>query len=133
MEISTKRILFFDGVCKLCHGVVDWFIPLFNPNEIYFAPLQGETARQILSKHDLGLDSVVYYRNGQIHKKSKAIIWLILDSQSSLRYAVMVVKYIPPSILDKLYDFIARIRYYVFGKTEQCRIPHQNERVYFLD
>jgi len=128
-----KRIVFFDGVCKLCHGVVDWFLPLFPVGEIYFAPLQGPTALQTLQQQDLSLDSVIYYRDGQIFKKSQAIIWLIKDSKSILRKPIIMFHLIPSPILDFFYDLIARTRYQVFGKTDTCRIPTDYERKYFLD
>lgn len=133
MEITTKRILFFDGVCKLCHGTVDWFIPLFNPGQIYFAPLQGITAQNTLQKQDLNLDTVIYYREGILYKKSQAIIWLIADSNSILKKPSIMFHFVPAAILDWCYDIVAGTRYLIFGKTEQCRIPTEEERKYFLD
>ena len=128
-----KRIVFFDGVCKLCHGVVDWFMPLFTTGEIYFAPLQGTTAQKNLSPQDLSLDGVIYLRDGQIYKKSQAIIWIIKDSKSILRKPIIMFHLFPTPVLDFFYDFIARTRYQIFGKTDTCRIPTPNERQYFLD
>lgn len=128
-----KRIVFFDGVCKLCHGVVDWFLPLFTAGEIYFAPLQGPTARQTLSHQDLSLDGVIYLRDGVVHKKSQAIIWIIRDSRSILHKPIIMFQLIPTPLLDIVYDLIARMRYRLFGKTNSCRIPTPKERQYFLD
>ncbi|MFN3697474.1 MAG: thiol-disulfide oxidoreductase DCC family protein [Pseudobdellovibrio sp.] len=128
-----KRIVFFDGVCKLCHGVVDWFLPQVTIGSIYFAPLQGTTARELLTAQDLGLDGVVYFRDGTIYRKSQAIFWLIQDSNSKLKVFKIMFQFIPIFICDFFYDLIAKSRYNIFGKTQICRIPNEKEKAYFLD
>jgi predicted DCC family thiol-disulfide oxidoreductase YuxK len=133
MEVTTKRILFFDGVCKLCHRTVDWFLPLYNPGQIYFAPLQGSTAKKTLQQLDLNLDSVVYSRDGQIYRKSQALIWLIADSNSRLKKPIIMFHALPITLLDWFYDLIAGSRYTIFGQTDSCRIPTSEEKKYFLD
>lgn len=132
MEI-TKRIIFFDGICILCDGFVTWAWPKFNPGEIYFAPLQGVTAKKLLPNTDLSLESVIYYRDGQIYKKTEAIQWLLFDMNGFYKAISIMLRYIPTFLSHLAYDLIARYRYNVFGKLQSCRLPTEQEKKYFLD
>ena len=40
---------------------------------------------------------------------------------------------LPAAILDRAYDVVARHRYRVFGRYEQCLIPHPEVRRRFID
>jgi len=40
---------------------------------------------------------------------------------------------LPTALLDRLYDVVARHRYRLFGRREQCLIPHPAFRSRFLD
>lgn len=133
MEQTSKRILFFDGVCHLCNGLVDFSLPKFKAGEIYFAPLQGPTAEKMLAPQDLGLEYVVYFRDGSIHRKSKAIAYLLQDMGGIYRVASVMLRIMPSPISDFFYRIIAKYRYRVFGKDEMCRIPTPEEKKYFLD
>lgn len=133
MEQTSKRILFFDGVCHLCNGLVDFALPKFKEGEIYFAPLQGPTAQQLLDSQDLGLDYVVYFRDGAIHRKSQAIAYLFGDMGGLYRLPSVMLRILPHFISDFFYRIIAKYRYRLFGKDEMCRIPTPEERKFFLD
>lgn len=133
MEQTSKRILFFDGVCQLCNSTVDFALPKFNEGEIYFAPLQGPTAQQMLSPQDLGLDYVVYFRDGKIYRKSKAVAYLLGDIGGIYHALSIMLRIIPSFILDWGYGVVAKYRYRVFGKSEVCRLPTPAERKFFLD
>lgn len=130
---ANKRILFFDGVCHLCNWVVDFSLPHFSPHEIYFAPLQGSTAQKTLSTQDLGLNYVIYLRDGQLLKKSQAVVYLLKDMSGVYKVLGIMLHLIPDSVSDFFYDVIAKYRYRLFGKDEVCRLPRPEERPFFLD
>ncbi len=133
MEQTSKRILFFDGVCHLCNGLVDFSLPKFKAGEIYFAPLQGPTAESLLTPQDLGLEYVAYFRDGIVYRKSKAIAYLLQDMGGMYRIPSVMLHIIPSFISDFFYKIVAKFRYRLFGKDEMCRIPTPEERKYFLD
>jgi predicted DCC family thiol-disulfide oxidoreductase YuxK len=133
MKENVKRVLFFDGVCHLCNGLVDFSLPHFKRGELFFAPLQGPTAQAMLPKQDLGLEYVVYLRDGQLYRKSQAIAWLFKDMGGALSIVSVMLRALPVSLADYAYDLVAQFRYKIFGKDEVCRIPTPEERAYFLD
>lgn len=133
MKENTKRILFFDGVCGLCSSLVDFALPKFREGQIYFAPLQGPTAREMLSTQDLGLEYVVYYRDKKIYRKTEAVAYLLGDIGGIYKPISIMLHILPSFITDYFYTLVAKYRYRIFGKTETCRLPTPTERKYFLD
>lgn len=134
-ELSFEHpIVFFDGVCGLCNGVVDWLLR-HDRNQLFrFAPLQGSTAQALLPKTDIEqLGSIVLLRNGLLHRKSDAALWIFSHSRTRLRFLGTALRLVPRPLRDFVYDFIAHHRYGWFGQAETCRIPTPSERGRFLD
>lgn len=127
------RIIYFDGVCNLCNGFVDFVIQRDKKHLFQFAPLQGKSAQQLLNHQDLGLDSVVYYDNGDVYKKSIAVLKIASELGAGYRFFSKIASIFPVFILNFLYDFIAKNRYLFFGKKETCRLPTPAERKLFLE
>lgn len=127
------RIIYFDGVCNLCNGFVDFVIQRDKEHLFHFAPLQGKSAQQQLNAQDLGLDSVVFYDNGHVYKKSIAVLKIASELGAGYRFFSKIASVLPVFILNFLYDFIAKNRYLFFGKKETCRLPTPEERKLFLE
>jgi predicted DCC family thiol-disulfide oxidoreductase YuxK len=124
------KILFFDGQCTLCNGLVDWFIRRDKKAVLKFASLQGETAQQMLPsayRGSKGLDTLLYYRHGKIYIRSTAVL-MSLQDLGGLWILTSVFFIIPSFLRDLVYRLIARMRYRIFGKTETCRVPKPEER-----
>jgi predicted DCC family thiol-disulfide oxidoreductase YuxK len=131
-DIKTSHLLFFDGVCGLCNGVVDWLVRRDKKRVLRYAPLQGTTAEQFGVKTNGDPDSIVYFRKGKKLERSSAALWLLYDLGGLFRLgAVFLI--VPAFIRNAFYDFIAKRRYRWFGKHETCRIPSAQERLLFLD
>lgn len=47
--------------------------------------------------------------------------------------ALGVAGVLPKALRDRLYDVIARTRYRVFGRYEQCPIPREEDRKRFIE
>jgi predicted DCC family thiol-disulfide oxidoreductase YuxK len=130
---QPEIILFFDGVCGLCNGLVDWILPRDRNKKIKFATLQGRTAARLLTKdHTEDLNTVVLWYKGEIITESKAILTClkVLGGFWGLAYVFIII---PTFISDGVYRFIARNRYKFFGKLSTCRMPLPGERLQFLD
>lgn len=127
-----KNILFFDGVCHLCNSYID-FLAQFKSKNIFYAPLQGTTAQQILSlQQTQNLDSVIYYKKDKVLKKSTAVIESLSDTYGAFKI-LKIFYVIPEKIRDYLYDLVAKNRYKLFGQKDSCRIPTPEEKRYILD
>ncbi|MDX5320386.1 MAG: DCC1-like thiol-disulfide oxidoreductase family protein, partial [Bacteroidota bacterium] len=68
-----ERILFFDGYCHFCHGSVRFIQKMDFRHRIFFAPLSGTTAAQLLDPKAEWPDSLIYSRKGSIHTQSSAV------------------------------------------------------------
>lgn len=134
-ELShTHPIVFFDGICGFCNAVVDWIINRDQKARFRFAPLQGETAKLILSDEVRErFDTIVILKNGRIFKHSSAVAEILLDLDSPWRELGFILRSIPHVIRDLGYKAVAKVRYRIFGKSETCRLPTPEERARFLD
>ena len=60
--VDEELIVFFDGDCLLCEGVVKWLNRMDDNDRLKFAPLQGETAKRY--GIDLSDDSMAFAECG---------------------------------------------------------------------
>jgi predicted DCC family thiol-disulfide oxidoreductase YuxK len=135
------RLVIFDGVCGLCDRAVQFFLEHDKDGTLRFTPLQGETARRVLEAHPelVGVDSVIFVeREGEgasatetVYVRSKAVFRVSRYLDGSAR-ALRVFSFLPQAIADVGYDFVASVRYKIFGKLESCRIPSPEVRARFL-
>ncbi|MCB0355877.1 MAG: DUF393 domain-containing protein [Bdellovibrionales bacterium] len=125
-------ILFFDGVCGLCSKFVDFLFKIDKKGVYRVAPLQGQTAKALLPKdYTDNLKSLIVWRNHQILLKSEAVLAIIDDIGGGWKF-ILLFRIIPRFIRDKVYDFIAKYRYKVFGQKSTCRLPSADEQKLFL-
>lgn len=130
---GVRTILFFDGVCGLCNQAVDFVLKRDRKKILQFAPLQGETARVLLSPADIdNLNSMVLWVDGKAYRKSAAAVRILWLLGSGWKVLGTIFCLIPSPLRDVVYSLIAANRYRIFGKKESCRIPTPEERVRFL-
>lgn len=130
----SSPLLLYDGVCGLCHGVVQWLIRHDRARVLRYAPLQGETAAEMRACHPQiprELESVVLIEADQVYLRADAFIRLArwLPFPWSLGAWLRIV---PRPLRDLGYDVVARIRYRVFGRHDVCTIPSPEQRERFL-
>ncbi|MBL7543447.1 MAG: DUF393 domain-containing protein [Bdellovibrionaceae bacterium] len=121
------KILFFDGYCVLCNGLVDWLIRNDHKQKIQFASLQGETAKQILGHNAENMNTVILWHDGQILDQSEAILRVIGDLGGIWKMTALFY-IVPKSLRNSIYAFVAHNRYQFFKKRDTCRIPSPEER-----
>lgn len=130
---QQQIILFFDGVCGLCNGLVDWLLPRDGRAVLKYATLQGATAKELLPPEMVtDLNTVVLWHRGRVLTRSDAIL-SCLSELGGLWRIVGMLKIVPRPLRDGAYNFIARRRYLWFGQRHTCRMPLPGERLRFLD
>ena len=132
---AQNPVLLFDGVCNLCNSSVQFIINRDDQQIFRFAPLQSDTAKNLLSKYDLekqDLASIILVENTTYYVKSTAAL-RIARRLSALWPLLYVFIIIPVSIRDYFYDIVARNRYVWFGKKEECMIPNKENEKRFLN
>lgn len=129
-----QTIIFFDGLCNLCNGAVQFAIKRDTKNVFKFASLQSDIAVTELAKYGVNpnqLNSIVLLEEGKIYQKSTAALRIAkrLTGLWPLLYVFIIV---PPFIRDGIYRFIAKNRYKWFGKQESCWVPTPELKSKFL-
>ncbi|WP_417381548.1 thiol-disulfide oxidoreductase DCC family protein [Gimesia sp.] len=134
-NLRDKPILFFDGVCGLCNSSVDFAMARDRHARLYYAPLQGETAQELLSEQDLAnVDTVVFrtVEGSHCYKRSAAVVRLLWLLGFPWNVCGWLLWCIPLPFRDLGYRLIASVRYRLFGKHETCRMPSPDERARIL-
>jgi predicted DCC family thiol-disulfide oxidoreductase YuxK len=130
---DVESILFFDGVCGLCSKSVDFVMARDRRNLIKFAPLQGETARQLLTPADVeNLSTMILWIKGRSYRKSAAAVRILWRLSPGWQILGTLLWLIPLPLRNLGYSLVARNRYRFFGKKESCRLPTPEERLRFL-
>jgi len=125
--------VFFDGVCGLCNFSVDFLISRDPDGRLAFAPLQGETARQLLTDADRQqLHSLVLWTQPRAYRKSAAVVRILWQLGGLWSVLGTLLWLVPLPIRNLGYDVVARNRYRLFGKKETCRMPTPAERTRLL-
>ena len=117
-----KHVLLYDGVCRLCAGVVKFVVARDPTASIHFCALQSVVAQPILAAHGIApedaLQSFLLLRpDGTLLRRSDAA--LALGGLLSQPWPLLAVAgYIfPRAFRDAVYGCVARHRYSMFGKT----------------
>ncbi len=124
-KLDTRTIVFFDGVCNLCNGAVNWLIDRDTHHRLYFAPLQGETFAVLQEGTNItpdDLSTIVLWSEGRFTTHSEAVLRTCSALGGVWRLAGVGLV-IPAFLRDGAYRFIARHRYQWFGTTDACRVP----------
>ena len=126
MISDPHPIIFFDGVCNLCNGWVQWVIR-HDRNKIFlFSSLQSERGKAILNEihkqYSQIPDSVILYYNGHYYTRSGAVLKIAALLGGWLKI-VPIGWLIPAFIRNGIYSWVARHRYKWFGKRGACMVP----------
>ena len=126
-----KPILFFDGVCGLCNRSVDFAMSRDSEGKLLYSPLQGETARELLTEQDRENIDTVVFRSADgsgVYRRSAAavrVLWLLGFPWNLCGWLLWVI---PLPIRNVGYRLVSWSRYRLFGKHETCRMPTPEER-----
>lgn len=126
---DSQTVVFFDGVCHLCNGFVDFVISRDRSHRIFFAPLQGETAHRRLQIEDrLVLESLVLFAGGKTYRRSQAVLRILFQMGGPWLVLGLLGSAVPLGLRDRIYAFVAKNRFKWFGRREFCRLPSPGEK-----
>lgn len=133
---SQPETLFYDGHCGLCHRTVKFVLHRDRSgNAFRFAPLQGPTFQaRVPAERRAGLpDSIaVLTAEGALLARSDALLHILQRLGGGWRISAGLLAAIPRPVRDAFYDFIARIRYRIFGRRDDvCPVTPPELRARF--
>ncbi len=127
-------MIFFDGVCNLCNGFVQFIIKRDLKDVFRFGSLQSENVQEILKgvhANALDLTTVVLLENGNAYTESDAILRIVKHLHAGWRlFSVFII--VPKPIRNAVYRFVAKHRYRLFGRRESCMVPTPELKNKFL-
>jgi len=129
MSPKHVSILFYDGDCGLCSRSVRFLMRRDRFEQLRFAPLQGETAREMLEpKLRESLSTVIYLKPGCAPQlRSDAVLHALIDTRSNWRFLARPALVFPRALRDAFYNWVARNRHRLFPKND-CPLPTTGER-----
>ncbi len=131
---DVERIVFFDGVCNLCNGAVQFVIRRDPAARFRFAPLQSPAAAARLGVHVASQarpDSLWLSDGGKIFDRSTAALRIARHLTAPWPVCSLLLV-VPRPIRDWAYDLVARRRYQWFGQRAECMVPTPELRSRFL-
>ncbi len=136
METNQKKILLFDGVCNLCNNAVQYVIKR-DKNDLYrYAALQSDIGRKLTAERHIDtsqVDSIILIEPGVAYYTKSAAALKIAKSFGGLWGFAAILEWIPESLSNVVYDFVAKNRYRWYGKKEACMVPTPELKAKFLD
>jgi predicted DCC family thiol-disulfide oxidoreductase YuxK len=128
----NKTIVFFDGVCNLCNSSVQLLLKLDKDEVFSFSSLQSTYSQSIIPKDiQIEKDSIVLFKNEHFYSEAEAV-FEIVKSLDNWTKVLLVFKVFPLKWNNVIYRWIAKNRYKIFGRKEECMIPDPNVRNRFL-
>jgi predicted DCC family thiol-disulfide oxidoreductase YuxK len=134
-------ILLYDGLCGLCHRVVQFILRHDRRAIFRFASLHSAASAEVLARHGRDanhLDTVyVVVRAGEADEvllsRSNAVLHVLQRLGGTWRTTALFLQLIPEDLRNLAYNLIARYRYRIFGRSDTCIIPSPPYRDRFLD
>jgi predicted DCC family thiol-disulfide oxidoreductase YuxK len=128
-NLGGAPVVFFDGECLFCNRMVALIARLDARSCLFFAPLQGETARAVLPTEVVAkLEAVVFYQNGRWLAGSDAALAALLWVGGLGRLLGKLLGVVPRAVREAIYALIARNRRRILGS---CPLP-QGGKAHFL-
>ena len=134
-----RHLVLYDGVCGLCDHLVQFLLARDRHRVFHFAALQsaaGQSAVERSGGNPAALTTfyvLADYRTGEsrLFNKGRAALFVARTLGWPWR-AAGLLGLLPTSILDRGYDLVARNRYRLFGRHEQCLLPRAEDRDRFV-
>ena len=117
-------IILFDGVCNLCNNVVRFIIRYDKKQKFRFVSLQSDKGRMLLKANgmkDSALNSIIFINKKGVFRKSEAALNILYDMGYPWKLLYIFIL-LPRIVRDGIYGVIARNRYRIFGKKNECMI-----------
>eukprot|EP00930_Biecheleria_cincta_P053610 TRINITY_DN39202_c0_g1_i1.p2 TRINITY_DN39202_c0_g1~~TRINITY_DN39202_c0_g1_i1.p2 ORF type:complete len:181 (+),score=22.63 TRINITY_DN39202_c0_g1_i1:10-552(+) len=136
---GTETWLFFDGVCNLCDGFVNFVYAGDSRGRVRFGALQKH--QELLERYGAGryteggeeaMTTVVVIQGSEVFVRSSAALRVLAVMDQPWR-TLAAFHFIPVPVRDYLYSVVGRNRYALFGKKEQCMSPSGDFKKRFLE
>ena len=139
-DAEGAHLVLYDGACGLCSRLLQFLLVHDGRAVFNFASLQSATGQATVRQCGGNPDDltsfyvVANYRtsNAQVFTRSAAALFVAGELGWPWR-ATRLAGVLPNALLDRVYDLVARTRYRIFGRSEQCLMPRPEFTGRFVD
>ena len=127
-------VILYDGVCVFCSRWVRFVAVRDVERRFRFTAIQSDYGRRLAAA--VGIDPADPDTNAVIHG---GIAWFKSDAALTVLGAlprwgwVRVLREVPKPLRDAVYNLVARNRYRIFGKYEECFVPDAEMRARVIE
>jgi predicted DCC family thiol-disulfide oxidoreductase YuxK len=135
LEGVSGDLIVFDGVCVLCNGFVGFLLRRDRAGKFKFMTAQSKTGEALyarLGKKGGDYETYFFIADRVVYEKFDAVLE-VMDRMGWPWRTVKPLRFLPLGLKNWLYDRIARNRYQLFGKRDQCMVPDASVRARFVE
>jgi predicted DCC family thiol-disulfide oxidoreductase YuxK len=137
---AGTHLVLYDGVCGLCNRMLQFVLNHDRRGVFRFAPLQSATGRAIVERSGGDPDDLdsIYVVAGygtpaaRVITRSRAALF-VAGALGWPWTLTRPLRLLPTVVLDWGYNLVARSRYRVFGRYDQCLLPRPEFRNRFIE
>ncbi len=127
-------VILYDGVCVFCSRWVRFVANRDVARQFRFTAIQSGYGTRLaqafgINPDDPDTNAVVH--GGEVFFKSDAAL-TVLSNLPGWRW-VRVLRAVPKPLRDAVYGLVARNRYRIFGKYEECFVPDAEMRARVIE
>jgi len=131
-----QPLYFFDGVCVLCSGFVQFYLARDRDGAMHFATTQSALGQRTLQALGLPADvfdrTVLLIEGNRVRFESDAALRALARLPVPWRW-LGALRGLPAALRDAAYRLVARNRYRWFGQRPTCFVPDAAQRGRFVD
>jgi predicted DCC family thiol-disulfide oxidoreductase YuxK len=134
------HLVLYDGVCGLCSRVLQFLLRHDHRGVFKFASLQSATGQAMVARWGGDPEALSSFYvvadfltpDARVFTRSDAALFVAGQLGWPWK-AARAAGILPKPLRDRLYDVVARTRYRVFGRYEQCLLPRPEFRSRFIE
>jgi predicted DCC family thiol-disulfide oxidoreductase YuxK len=131
---SDDDVILYDGVCVFCSRWIRFVATRDAKHRFRFTAIQSDYGRRLAQT--FGIDPEDPDTNAVVHGgvatfKSDAAL-TVLSHLPGWQW-VRVLRAVPKPLRDAVYNLVARNRYRIFGKYEECFLPDESFRARVIE
>ena len=139
-DAQGRHLVLYDGVCGLCNRLLQFLLRHDQRAVFAFASLQSAAGRAVVEQTGGDPDDLTSFYvvadfqspHPRVFVKSDAAVFVASQLGWPWR-ALRVADVLPRVLRNGVYDVIARTRYQIFGRYEQCLMPREEYRSRFVE
>jgi predicted DCC family thiol-disulfide oxidoreductase YuxK len=129
-QADDRPIIVFDALCVLCSANARFVLKRDKKGRFRLASMQGEVGAALYRR--FGIDpadpeSMIIVNGDRVLRDSDAVLAIYRQLGWPWR-AAAILGVVPRRLRDPIYRLVARNRYRLFGRREQCWLPAPEHR-----